>query len=132
MPSISSIIPVFNTQKTLPACLDSVLEQTVTDIEALCVDDGSTDDSLSMLRRYALADARVRILRHERNRGVSRARNTGIEAAAGEYMAFVDSDDAPAYGGAAGGGRHCQGQLRVLGAFRDQLQHQRQNSPGQE
>lgn len=94
MPLFSIIIPVFNTQETLPTCLDSVLGQTVTDIEVLCVDDGSTDDSLSVLRCYAQADARVRILRHERNRGVSCARNTGIEAAAGEYMAFVDSDDA--------------------------------------
>lgn len=94
MPLLSIITPVFNTQETLPACLDSVLGQTVTDIEVLCVDDGSTDDSLSVLRCYAQADARVRILRHERNRGVSCARNTGIEAAAGEYMAFVDSDDA--------------------------------------
>ncbi|EFL85468.2 hypothetical protein HMPREF0326_02220 [Desulfovibrio sp. 3_1_syn3] len=93
MPTLSIIIPVFNTQKNLPACLDSILAQGLEDMEVLCVDDGSPDDSLSVLRRYAQADPRVHVLRHERNRGVSAARNTGMQTAAGEYTAFVDSDD---------------------------------------
>jgi glycosyltransferase involved in cell wall biosynthesis len=94
MPAISIIVPVHNTELCLPDCLESILAQTEPDIEVLCVDDGSTDQSLAVLRRYASADPRVKILCHEGNFGVSAARNTGMEAATGEYIAFVDSDDA--------------------------------------
>ena len=93
MPKVSIIIPVFNRSRYLEKCLDSVLNQTLSDIEVICVDDGSTDDSLSKLQNYALKDKRVKVISLEKNRGVSVARNIGIENATGEFLAFVDSDD---------------------------------------
>ena len=93
MPKVSVIIPVFNRSRYLEKCLDSVLNQTLSNIEVICVDDGSTDDSLSKLRNYALEDKRVKVISLEKNRGVSVARNIGIENATGEFLAFVDSDD---------------------------------------
>lgn len=93
MPLIAVIIPVYNTAGYLPACLEAVLGQTLADIEVICVDDGSTDASLEVLRRYAAMDSRIRVIELGRNYGVSTARNVGLEAATGEYAAFVDSDD---------------------------------------
>ena len=92
-PKLSIIVPVHNTEDCLSACLTSILAQTQADIEILCVDDGSTDQSHAMLRRYAADDSRVKILSHAARLGVSAARNTGLHEAAGEYIAFVDSDD---------------------------------------
>jgi len=91
-PVISVIIPVYNVEKYLARCLDSVLGQKFFNIEVLCIDDGSTDGSLSILRDYAAEDSRLCILEQE-NRGVSAARNAGLEAARGTWIAFVDSDD---------------------------------------
>lgn len=92
MPLISVIIPVYNTERYLKECLDSVLAQTFQDIEVICVDDGSTDDSLAVLRDYEKRDTRVRVIAKE-NGGVVSARKAGIEQASGEYLTFVDSDD---------------------------------------
>lgn len=95
---ISVIIPVYNAASYLEACLDSVLAQSHTDLEILLINDGSTDESPAICRRYAQADARIRLIEQE-NGGVSRARNTGLSHAAGDYITFVDSDDriAPDY-----------------------------------
>ena len=92
MPSISTIIPVYNTARYLRRCLDSIANQTYRDWEALCVDDGSTDGSPAILREYASRDPRFRII-SKPNGGLSDARNAGLAAAAGEYINFVDSDD---------------------------------------
>ena len=91
-PLISVIIPVYNTEEYLKRCLDSVLGNTYRNLEVICVNDGSTDGSLSVLREYAAADPRVRVI-DQPNGGVSAARNAGLDAAAGEYISFVDSDD---------------------------------------
>lgn len=92
MPEISVVIPVYNAEPYLRDCLDSVLSQSFTDWEALCVDDFSTDDSLSILRDYAAKDSRIRIFQSS-EKGVGYARNTGIDSASGQYLMFVDSDD---------------------------------------
>lgn len=89
---ISIIIPVYNVAAYLSQCLDSLINQTYRDIEIICVDDGSTDESPHILADYAEKDSRIQIIRQE-NRGLSGARNVGIERAQGEWMMFVDSDD---------------------------------------
>ena len=91
-PKVSIIVPVYNTARYLARCLDSIAAQTFTDWECICVDDGSTDESGAMLDAYARRDARFRVI-HQENGGVSRARNAGLDAARGEYVGFVDSDD---------------------------------------
>ena len=98
MPDISNvflsvIIPVYNTAKYLDKCLDSVCSQTLTNLEIICVDDASSDNSLKILSNYADRDTRIRVIHFNANRGVSVARNTGLELARGEYVGFVDSDD---------------------------------------
>lgn len=92
-PCFSVIVPVYNTERSLSACLDSALAQTVRDIEVICVNDGSPDGSACVLSAYAARDERVRVITQE-NAGLSAARNTGIHAARGEYLVFLDSDDA--------------------------------------
>ena len=92
MPKISVIIPVFNTDKYLGQCIESIINQTFKDIEIVCINDGSTDNSLKILEEYAQKDNRVRVISQE-NQGVSIARNRGIVEARGEYLIFVDSDD---------------------------------------
>ncbi len=91
-PLISVIIPVYNTEKYLGACLDSLLAQTHESLEIILVDDGSSDSSPQICDAYAEKDARVKVI-HKENAGVSSARNTAIEAATGDYIGFVDSDD---------------------------------------
>lgn len=91
-PSISIIVPVYNVAPYLPKCLDSLVNQTLCDIEIICVDDGSTDESPSILASYAQRDDRLIII-HQENAGLSAARNAGMREARGEYIAFVDSDD---------------------------------------
>ena len=91
-PSVSVIIPVYNTAPFLRQCLDSVLSQTLKDIEVICVDDGSEDESVSILREYEKADKRVSVILQE-NAGGGAARNKGIAAAKGRYLSFLDSDD---------------------------------------
>ncbi|MDD5020557.1 MAG: glycosyltransferase [Endomicrobiaceae bacterium] len=92
MTIISVVIPVYNVEKYLKQCLDSVISQTFTDFECICVNDGSTDNSLSILQEYATKDKRFKIFSKE-NRGISDTRNAGIELSIGEYITFIDSDD---------------------------------------
>lgn len=92
MPLVSVIIPVYNTEKFLHKCINSVLTQTLKDIEVLLINDGSTDDSGKICNEYAHKDKRVHVM-HIQNQGVSHARNKGLEAAKGKYISFVDSDD---------------------------------------
>lgn len=89
---ISIIIPVYNVEKYLCKCLDSILSQTFTDFELLLVDDGSKDASGAICDEYACKDSRIRVF-HKTNGGVSSARNFGIEKAQGEWITFIDSDD---------------------------------------
>ncbi len=89
---ISVVIPVYNQAPYLAECLDSVLVQTLRDIEVVCVDDGSTDDSGRMLDEYAARDSRVKVI-HQANAGAGPARNAGMDVAAGEFLAFMDPDD---------------------------------------
>lgn len=89
---VSVVIPVHNAEKYLPQCLDSVLSQTLREIEVICVDDGSTDRSLEILRKYARKDERIRVIRQE-NSGAGAARNRGMNSASGKYMIFWDADD---------------------------------------
>lgn len=91
-PIISVIIPVYNTAKYLAACLDSVIHQTLSDIEIICVNDESPDNSLQILEQYASRDKRIKII-NQKNTGVIAARNNGISAACGEYVLCLDSDD---------------------------------------
>lgn len=91
-PLISIIVPVYNASQYLEQCLKSVLGQTYTNIEVICVNDGSTDDSLRILQRIKENDNRL-IIVDKKNEGVSAARNDGIKTASGEYLMFVDSDD---------------------------------------
>jgi len=91
MPRVSVVTPVYNRAETLPRTIDSVLEQTFEDFKYLIVDDASTDDTPEVVAAYD--DPRVEYLRHETNRRQAAARNTAIERAEGEYLAFVDSDD---------------------------------------
>jgi glycosyltransferase involved in cell wall biosynthesis len=88
---VSVVIPAYNRSGVLRQAIDSVLAQTHSDLEVIVVDDGSTDDTAALVAEYD--DDRVRYVGHERNRGRSAARNTGIEASNGEYIAFLDSDD---------------------------------------
>ncbi|MBQ8619660.1 MAG: glycosyltransferase family 2 protein [Clostridia bacterium] len=92
MPHISIIIPVYRVEAYLRRCVDSVLAQTYPDCEVILVDDGSPDGSGAICEEYAAKDARVRVI-HKENGGLSSARNAGIDAAKGEYLFFVDSDD---------------------------------------
>ena len=89
---ISVIVPVYNTEKYLHRCIDSILAQTYTDFELLLIDDGSSDSSGAICDEYATKDSRVRVF-HKENGGVSSARNLGLDNAKGEWVAFCDSDD---------------------------------------
>jgi len=89
-PTVTVIMPVYNTQKYVKRAVQSVLEQTFTDFELLIIDDQGTDDSITICRQFT--DPRIRII-SQQNRGLAGARNTGIRHAAGEYMALLDSDD---------------------------------------
>ncbi|MBW5381342.1 glycosyltransferase family 2 protein [Brachyspira hampsonii] len=89
---VSIIIPVYNVSKYLSTCLDSAVNQTYKDLEIICINDGSTDDSLEILKEYADKDNRIIII-DKKNSGVSAARNDGIEKSNGEYIFFMDSDD---------------------------------------
>ncbi|MCL2853636.1 MAG: glycosyltransferase [Defluviitaleaceae bacterium] len=92
-PTVSVIMPAFNAEATIAEGLDSVLAQTFEDWELIVVDDASTDNTAEAARSYAAKDSRVKLLASETNQGVAAARNQGIQAAGGEYLAFLDSDD---------------------------------------
>ncbi len=92
MPKISIIVPVYNVEKYLRHCIDSILNQTFSDFEMIIVDDGSTDRCSEIIDEYARIDRRI-IPIHKENAGLGAARNTGIRSASGEYICFIDSDD---------------------------------------
>ena len=92
-PKISVIIPVYNVEKYVAACLDSVLSQSYRNIEVICVDDGGKDGSRAIVDAYAAKDERIRVLDLGGNRGIGPARNAGMDAMTGEYFIFLDSDD---------------------------------------
>lgn len=92
MPQISVLIPVYNAGKYLPVCLESVRAQTLTDIEIICMDDGSTDNSAAVLREFAAREPRLKIST-QKNAGVAVTRNRLMHAAQGKYLAFIDADD---------------------------------------
>ncbi len=92
-PKISVNVPVYNTEKYLRGCLESLVAQTFEDFEVVCVDDGSTDKSIEIIREFVSADERFRFFTNERESGASMARNTGVIASRGEYIVSVDSDD---------------------------------------
>ena len=91
---VSIIVPVYNSAKYLEKCLDSICNQTLQDIEIICVDDCSTDNSYSILKKYAQKDKRILLIKQASNQGQGIARNTGLKLAKREYIGFVDSDDA--------------------------------------
>lgn len=92
MPKVSVIVPVYNTEQYLRECVDSLLKQTLTDIEIILVDDGSPDKSPFICDEYARLDSRVKVI-HKENGGLSSARNVALDICQGEYIGFVDSDD---------------------------------------
>lgn len=92
MTKISIIIPVYNVAEYLPECLDSIVSQTLEDFEIICINDGSSDNSLAILQEYKSKDSRIKIIDKE-NEGSGIARNLGLSIATGEYVYFVDSDD---------------------------------------
>ena len=89
---ISIVVPVYNVEEYLSRCLDSIINQTYKNIEIICVNDGSTDNSLKILTTYSELDYRIKIISQE-NQGLSEARNIGIKNSSGEYIGFIDSDD---------------------------------------
>ena len=93
VPKVSVIIPVYNTENYLRKCLDSVCNQTLKDIEIICINDCSTDSSLEILKEYSSKDSRIKLIDFKENKGAAVARNTGIDEAQGVYIGFVDSDD---------------------------------------
>lgn len=92
MPKISVIVPVYNVENYLTQCLDSILNQTFTDFECICINDGSIDNSLSILQKYANKDKRIKII-NQKNKGLSGARNTALKIVTSKYITFIDSDD---------------------------------------
>ena len=92
MAKVSIIVPVYKSENYLDICLDSLLNQTFNDFEIICVNDGSPDNCINILRQYAKLDNRIKIY-SQKNQGLSSARNTGLKYASGEFITFVDSDD---------------------------------------
>lgn len=93
MHAVTLVIPVYNTEKYIERCIVSVLEQSLEDIEIIFINDCSTDNSSKIINDYMAMDNRIQIITHDRNRGLSYARNTGIKNASGDYICFLDSDD---------------------------------------
>lgn len=89
---VSVIVPVYNVEKYLGQCLNSIINQTFEDIEIICINDGSKDNSLQIIYEFAAKDKRIRVI-NKQNEGISAARNQGMELAKGEYISFIDSDD---------------------------------------
>lgn len=90
---ISVIIPIFNVEVYISRCLESILNQTLRDIEIICIDDCGADDSMQIVNTYLIEDSRIKIVRHHHNMGLGCARNTGVQEASGKYIACIDSDD---------------------------------------
>lgn len=92
-PIVSVVIPAYNVEHYLRSCLDSVLQQSVSNIEVICVEDGSVDGTMNVINEYCCKDARVHLISYGVNRGAAYARNRGLEAATGKYVYFLDADD---------------------------------------
>jgi len=92
MPAVSILVPCYNVEKFIRQCMDSIVNQTLTDLEIICLNDGSTDGTLAILQEYAAKDSRVRII-DKPNSGYGDSMNKGLEAATGEYIGIVESDD---------------------------------------
>lgn len=93
MPKISVIVPVYNVEKYISTCLESLLKQTLSDIEIICVDDCGTDESMRIVEKIAKTDKRIKIINNEQNSGLSESRNNGMKCATAPYIMFCDSDD---------------------------------------
>ena len=91
-PIISVIIPIYNTEKYLSQCLETVVNQTFKNLEIICINDGSTDSSLKIIQKYAQKDNRIKII-DQKNKGLCASRNNGLKASTGKYISFIDSDD---------------------------------------
>ncbi len=92
-PKISVIVPVYNVEKYVGKCIESLVNQTLKDIEIICVDDCSTDNSISIIQDYAKKDKRIKIIKHQKNSGLATSRNTGIQSSVAPYIMCCDSDD---------------------------------------
>ena len=92
-PQVSVITPVYNAEKYLKQCLHSILNQSFRDIELICVDDYSTDNSIGILESFKQIDSRIKIIQNKKNLGAGRSRNEGIAAASGRFLQFTDADD---------------------------------------
>ena len=92
MPQVSIVVPIYNVERYLSYCLDTLRAQTLRDIEIICVNDGSPDHSAAIAEAHASLDKRIRVI-NKPNGGLSSARNAGINVARGDYLMFVDSDD---------------------------------------
>ncbi len=92
MSKISVLIPVFNVERYLKQCLDSIIGQSFQEIEVICVDDGSSDRSGAILDEYAQADSRIKVI-HKKNTGYGNSMNAAIDSARGDYIAIIESDD---------------------------------------
>ena len=90
---ISVILPIYQVENYIDECLNSIMVQTYGDIEIICVNDCTMDNSITIVKEYMKKDKRIRLINHSENRGLGGARNTGIDSANGEYILFVDSDD---------------------------------------
>ena len=93
MPKVSIIVPVYNVEKYLKQALESAVNQTLNDIEIICIDDCSTDNSLNILKEYQLKDKRIKVIEQKENKGQGVARNLALDIAEGEYIMFLDPDD---------------------------------------
>ncbi|MBZ7954711.1 glycosyltransferase [Campylobacter sp. W0018] len=91
-PFVSIIVPIYNVEKYLRQCLDSIVKQTLENIEIILINDGSTDNCGKICDEYALKDKRIKVV-HKKNAGLGAAYNTGLDLATGEYIGFVESDD---------------------------------------
>lgn len=92
-PKVSVVVPIYNVEKYLRECLDSLVGQTLKEIEIICVDDGSTDSSKEIIREYMQKDTRVKMIAKEKNSGYGNSMNQGFDMASGEYVGILESDD---------------------------------------
>ena len=90
---VSIVIAIYNSEQYLRRCLESVVGQTLADIEIICVDDGSTDDSITIMEEYVKKDLRIRTIIHNHNQGIAMTRKSGVMVAQGQYIMFLDGDD---------------------------------------
>ena len=93
MIKVSVIVPIYNVENYLKKCLDSIINQTLKDIEIICINDCSTDSSKDIVLEYIQKDKRIKLINHEENQGLGFARNTGFDNSSAEYISFIDSDD---------------------------------------